>query len=281
MKIHNPIKYLPILFLSLFFLPFVRSNAIAENLNELFQTVAFLNGKKTIYKKINKNEPKPYEKISFGTGFFVRKDSLIYLVTAEHLTKDLEYDVKVTIHGPNDKPLTYDIVELSGRENKQPWIYHGEADVAILPLKPVKKIQTAIIVIEHNLLLIDDNGFFRKFRDRLLTVIGFPLALGLKGKFSPIFKSSKLASGLLRLPRGDNKIEATFFILDDPSTAGFSGAPVYAQSQIRTGMMGYSAGPFACVGLVHGTLKDNTGGKFAAIVPSYFITQTIEQYEKK
>ena len=144
-------------------------------------------------------------------------------------------------------------------------------------LKPIKKIQTAIKVLEFNLLLAGDTSF-NKFRDRLLTVIGFPLALGLNGKFSPIFKSSKAASGLLKLRRFDNKIETTFFILDDPSTAGFSGAPVYAQSEVRYGGVGFGVGPFACLGLVHGTIRDNTGGKFAAIVPSYFITQTIERY---
>ena len=94
-----------------------------------------------------------------------------------HLVKELEYDVKVTLHGPNDKPLTYNIGELSGQEQKQLWIYHGEADVAILPLKPVKKIQTAIIALEPDVLLADDNSF-NKFRDRLLTVIGFPLVNG-------------------------------------------------------------------------------------------------------
>lgn len=39
-------------------------------------------------------------------------------------------------------------------------------------------------------------------------------------------------------------------------------------------------GKLRCVGLVHGTLSDNTGGKFAAVVPSIFIFQTILEMSK-
>ena len=33
--------------------------------------------------------------------------------------------------------------------------------------------------------------------------------------------------------------------------------------------------PATCVGLVHGTISDNTGGKLAAVVPAHFIVETI------
>lgn len=287
-----PKKYLSISFLSLFFLHLVTLAAIAEDLNGLFQTVVFLHGKGIKHgkvngvdheiwiKKENEDKPKPYKQPLSGTGFFVRKESRIYLVTAEHIAKNLKYDVKATVHGPEDKPLTYNISDLSGHKKNQPWVYHGEADVAILLIKPPKKIEAVIKVLEPNLFLPDDKSF-DKFRNRLLTVIGFPLNLGLRGKFSPITKLSKSASGLFRHPRFDNKVETTFFILDDPSVAGFSGGPVYAQSEVSYGGVSLGTGPFACLGLVHGTLSDKTGGKFAAIVPSYFILETIEQYEKK
>jgi hypothetical protein len=105
------------------------------------------------------------------------------------------------------------------------------------------------------------------------------LSLGLSGKYSPITKSSKAASNLFKYKRFDKNIETTFLVLDEPSVQGFSGAPVYALSAVDFGGVGLGVGQFACIGLVHGTLPDNTGGKFAAIVPSYFIIQTIEKYE--
>lgn len=37
------------------------------------------------------------------------------------------------------------------------------------------------------------------------------------------------------------------------------------------------AGSLRCVGLVHGTVSDNTGGKMAAVVPSFFILQTLRK----
>ena len=66
-----------------------------------------------------------------------------------------------------------------------------------------------------------------------MATIGFPLELGVKDKFSPIFKIAHPVSGLFRQPRFDNNIEASFFILDDPSVAGFSGAPVFELTNER------------------------------------------------
>ena len=73
---------------------------------------------------------------------------------------------------------------------------------------------------------------------------------------------------------------STFFILEDPSVEGFSGAPVYALSGTYLGGANLNAGPFACVGLVHGAFKDKTGGKFAAITPAWLIIDAIEKSEK-
>ncbi|HSR12816.1 MAG TPA: hypothetical protein VLS90_15340, partial [Thermodesulfobacteriota bacterium] len=75
---------------------------------------------------------------------------------------------------------------------------------------------------------------------------------------------------------------STFFILDKPSVGGFSGAPVFvlpgpyfSEDKVVTGK------EIGCVGLVHGTLFDSTGGKFAAVVPSAFIAETIREAEMK
>lgn len=50
----------------------------------------------------------------------------------------------------------------------------------------------------------------------------------------------------------------------------------WKQPRIRVGDISVRQGAFSCVGLVHGTFKDPTGGKFAAIVPSSFIYQALE-----
>jgi hypothetical protein len=273
-----------------FILLFFSLGAHAENINELFQIVAYIEGKGVEHilingveceiwlKKSNEAQPIPYRKIISGTGFFVRKGTQIYLITAEHVARSLRYDVKVTVHGPEDNPITYDIKDLTGSGKEPSWFFHSEADVALLPLNPSEKFKGIIKVLEPKMFLINENEY-GQYKNRVLTTIGFPLSLGLSGKFSPFTKSSKAASNLLTHRRDDKDIETTFLILDDPSVQGFSGAPVYALSEVSLGGVAFGTGQFACIGLVHGTLFDNTGGKFAAIVPGYFIIQTIEKFE--
>jgi hypothetical protein len=280
-----------VIVLTLFILLLSSLAAQAENTNEIFHTVAFIQGKRAVerapidgveyeiwLKKSNEAQPIPYRKSISGTGFFVRKGTQIYLITAEHVAKDLKYDVKVTVHGNEDLPITYDIKDLTGSEKEPSWVFHSEADVALLPLSPSDKFIGIIKVINSNMFLMNENDY-DKYKNRVLTTIGFPLSLGLSGKFSPITKSSKAASNLFKSKRFDKNIETTFLVLDESSVQGFSGAPVYALSVIDFGGVALGTGQFACIGLVHGTLSDNTGGKFAAIVPSYFIIQTIEKYE--
>jgi hypothetical protein len=246
-------------------------------MDEVFQTVAYLQGKGEVertpiddteyeiwLKAPSEAQPRPYRKSTSGTGFFVRKGPQIYLITAEHVANSLRYDVKVTVHGPEDKPLTYGMKDLTGPGKEQSWFSHSEADVALLPLKPSEEFKGIIKVLEPNLFLTNENEY-GQYKNRVLTTVGFPLALGLSGKFSPITKSSKAASNLFRYKRFDKNIETTFLILDDPSVQGFSGAPVYALSEVSLGGVAFGTGRFACIGLVHGTLQDNTGGKFAAI----------------
>lgn len=35
--------------------------------------------------------------------------------------------------------------------------------------------------------------------------------------------------------------------------------------------------PTLCLGIVHGTISDNTGGKMAAVTPSIYILETIDK----
>ena len=65
--------------------------------------------------------------------------------------------------------------------------------------------------------------------------------------------------------------------MDDPGVAGFSGAPVFRLPSVHTGGVRVGQGAFQCVGLVHGTFSDDTGGKFAAVVPAKFIAETVRK----
>jgi hypothetical protein len=118
-------------------------------------------------------------------------------------------------------------------------------------------------------------------RDRTLTTLGFPLGIGTQEHFSPISRESKPASGLLTLARPDTHNAAVFFLLDNASIGGFSGAPLFLipNPYSSGGAMVFPATSrgASCVGLINATISDDTGGKMAAVTPSMYILETIEK----
>lgn len=235
-------------------------------------------------KPVIQNGKKVFE-TKYGTGFLVTvDDNNLFLVTAEHVAKDIKSDFHVIVRGDNDTPIDMPSEELTGTKNVT-WIAHGVEDVAVLRLHPGKDIFAKLTGHFMQTLLISSDSK-SPGRERTLVVLGFPLTLGAAGHFSPISRESKPSSGLITLPRFDTKKLAIFFLLSDPSIAGFSGAPVLltaAPYTLPSGAMVFpeTGGPTRpsthCVGIVHGTISDETGGKMAAITPSMYILETIDK----
>jgi hypothetical protein len=226
-------------------------------------------------KRSDEEKPKPHWVGLSGTGFLVMRNEGRFLVTAAHM----DVEAQATVSSANGLPLTFKLTEFCGSSKQIPWQYHEEADLAVLALKPTKPeirecFKRHFIGCE---LIMEDEEAPPRYRD--LIVIGFPLKLGIKGRFSPITKESKASSGLLPLNRFDNGKEATFFLLSDPSVAGFSGAPVLYKpgSTFQKGDGLVISKSTKIVGLVHGTISDDTGGKFCAVVPSYCVLELIKQ----
>ena len=261
----------------------------SQELSDVFPAVVFLQGNKIRHEKLDgkdveiwvkdptKVSPEPLKVPSSGSGFIVLHDSRLFLVTAQHVVADIPLDPMATLRGPNDDPLTFALSEIAA-EKPIRWTHHTEADVAVLPLTPPKAFRAVIKAVTFEQLATQDTA---PGMDLFLTTVGFPLQLGVTGKFSPIVKVSHPASAFFRYPRFDNKRETTFFILADPSVAGFSGAPVFKLPSVHVGVIASSQGVFECVGMVHGTLNDPTGGKFAAIVPARFVAETVSMAAKK
>lgn len=220
--------------------------------------------------------------LEIGSGFLVSINEKLFLVTAAHVAALMSSKASITMGVENDAARTIELTVLTGIPGDPQWVVHPVADVAALPLRPSADVR-ALLASRA----LPPSVFISKLeappRDRPLTVIGFPLGLGVVftgpgGKISPITRESKAASGLLTLPRADTKRPTEFFVLDSPSAGGFSGGPVFilpsAFSQ-GAGIVFSAATLF--VGLVHGTASDDTGGKFALVVPSAFVTQTLER----
>jgi hypothetical protein len=220
--------------------------------------------------------------LEFGSGFLVAVNERLFLVTAGHVATLMSGKASITMSVENDAAKTIGVSDLTGASGDPKWIVHAVADVAVLPLHPASDLK-ALLTSRALLPPVLISKLEAPPRDRPLTVIGFPLGLGVLftgpgGKISPVTRESKAASGLLTLPRLDTKKPTEFFVLDSPSVGGFSGAPVFILPSA------FSQGPgivFSAttlfVGLVHGTASDDTGGKFALVVPSAFVTQTLQR----
>jgi hypothetical protein len=226
----------------------------------------------------NENKFEPFLETRSGTGVLVSIENRPYLLTASHVAKQLTPSAHAVICGPGDKPLPIVLSDLVGSTAEFRWTVNPSADVAVLPittadLNVLKKLEEHCISI--SVFVSTQTG---PQRDLNLTVLGFPLNLGIGGYFSPISKTSRAASGLLSLPRFDTQTQATFFLLEDPSIGGFSGAPVFLKPGIQAygSSLGVQKG-FTYYGIVHGTLSDPIGGKLAAIIPAQYVVETLRQ----
>jgi hypothetical protein len=242
--------------------PFIISSANALKMDDLFATVAFL------------HMEMPDGKIQYGTGFFVGADTSLFLATADHVSKFLTLDSIVTVRTFGDIPQSFKLGKII--KDEAVWKSHKEADIALIELN---HDHMTLLALEKRFLIPSHMYLDKKSlpNQTKITIIGFPLALGTQDSFfSPLTRETKIASGFLKIKRGDTKQPATFFILQDPSIGGFSGAPVFenALQQTSKGWNLISAGP-RLVGLVHGTLSDDTGGKLGAITPSYQLHELI------
>lgn len=265
----------------------------AQTIDEVSSAVVYLERKEILkqniegemcevwIKKLTEQNPQPYYKRFAGTAIFVSKDAALFMVTAEHIARQMNSDAIIIIRDEGSKPYTLTLQELWNKSESISWIFHDEADVAILQLHPNSQI---IAKLKKHFLSLESlqKEIVAPEREKALSMVGFPLGLGVKEYFSPLSKEVKTSSGLLRLRRFDNRKEATFFLLSDPSVGGYSGAPIFELPGTYTkGQSLVFSSSFRCWGLVHGTISDETGGKFAAITPAAFIVQLIQRELKK
>lgn len=260
-----------------------------STINSLFSSVAFFSDTKIEKIKLEGREFEVYLKEpnsnsffaktyrQYGSGFFVNNQGSVYLVTAEHVAKSLTFNTDVVVRGENDKPINLKLKDLAINKDSLRWTNNKNADVVTLLLDINLKIFSFIKTIPTE--IIAQNRI--PLREREVTTIGFPLELGFEKHFSPISKISKPSSGLLELPRFDNNKLTEFFLLDDPSISGFSGAPVLElPTQLVYGKESVHIYTIELMGLVHGTISEKNGGGFTAITPSKYIIETINNSPK-
>jgi hypothetical protein len=216
-----------------------------------------------------------------GTGFLLsRGNDRLYLVTAKHVAVEIGFtDADSLTTGLENGMAARVPLSLFRGTNATGWLHHDKADVSVLPLEPMPQVWP--LLGNH---FMDASSFVQNTtncpsRDLTLTVVGFPLGIGWGREpgetFAPLTRKTRAASGFLE--------GATFFLLEDPSVEGYSGAPVFDLGDVlssgqRLQMGGRATG---CYGLISHTRGDNTGGKMAGVVPSKFILELIQKYESR
>jgi len=215
-----------------------------------------------------------------GSGFLVASERVGYLVTAKHVATNMGRSCGVSLRGAEGKTVTLTLSALIGVRNQQlGWIHHPDLDLSVHPILP--DTPEAIEAVRGKALPIQalKTNRLAPNRDLVLTTLGFPWGLGAELRFSPIAKESKPASGFIQ------EGIYGFFLMQDPSVSGFSGAPVFEPGDPRvvatsTNGVGVAYGGTGCWGLVSATLADISGGKMARIIPSQYLVDVIRDFEK-
>lgn len=212
---------------------------------------------------------------SVGTGSFISKGNKLFIVTAEHVANDMKTDMEVILKGKNDLPITLSLEDLTQQNTSLDWVKHNDADIAVLEVNPKQDILNTSL--QNRFLPSESVNKVKTAVDRniQLTVIGFPMGLGAQGHFSPLTFRTFASSGLLTLPRFDNKKPCTFIVLENPGVGGYSGGPVIDLSIYQNMGMQMTGNGTMIHGFLHGTISDQTGGKLAAVTPSYYLFDLI------
>lgn len=202
-----------------------------------------------------------------GTGIFVVSSGRGYLLTASHVAKSTASATYVIISDEKNQPERHEIAFFLGGVA---WIHHQTADLAYAPITPTPDNNRAL---QNRFLPIADFNLTGNLvsKDDELTSIGFPLGLGVNGYFSPLTFRTFAASSRLTLPRFDTQTPSEFIVLENPSVGGYSGCPVVDLGYVITGGATMLKGQTICHGIMHGTIKDDTGGKMAAVTPASYL----------
>lgn len=104
-----------------------------------------------------------------------------------------------------------------------------------------------------------------------LTMYGMP-DVYTELEFAPFTCDSKPASSLWVAHFDVTGSNFKCFMLDKPSTQGFSGGPVISFET--------SDNPI-CYGIIHGTRQDNTGGKLAIVVHSAYLFELLDYANRR
>jgi hypothetical protein len=207
-----------------------------------------------------------------GTGFFVATETAAFLVTAAHVAEKMDGEARLSIRNRRGRRSSIQLSQLvSPVARKVGWIVPRNTDVAVVRIpKPPAALRGRCLAASGLAL-----GRTAPSGTVELTMIGFPLGLTSEKHFAPMAKRVHAASGILPFSGEEMGDPADFFLLDQPSMGGYSGAPVFVIAGQHPETGDVSLARPRCVGLISRTISDESGGQFAAVVPSAAIRKAL------
>lgn len=205
-----------------------------------------------------------------GTGIFICKDNKAYLVTATHVARDTNFFSYIILCDKSNNPIKR---KLSSLNVTLSWVDHPIEDISALSIDIIKNKD----ILDERCFPYDQIEFNigNISRDIELTSVGFPNGLGAIGKYSPFTFRSYASSSEITMLRADTKTNAIFVCMENPSVGGYSGGPIFDLGIMKVGMMISSTGPTKLIGIMHGTIFDDTGGKIAVFSPALYLKDII------
>ncbi|MDP8221229.1 MAG: hypothetical protein P9X26_07775 [Candidatus Stygibacter frigidus] len=209
-----------------------------------------------------------------GSGTLLNYESRYFILTASHVANKMTKTAKVLFRLPEDKPEIVDLLTVVGK-NDLDWKNHKIADISMIEVYPKDERITNYFC--ENSFPLNQINFYKTLvsREADLTFLGYPV-IDLTGEhFSPLIFTGYLASGLITQLRYDTQTKCNFFFLNIPSIQGCSGSGVFFSVKKK---MYIGNKVTNLIGIVHGTKSDNTGGKLAAITPSYYVKDLLNEF---
>lgn len=209
---------------------------------------------------------------STGTGFFLAKDEYhLFLVTANHVTKDFTDNTIVHMAGTNKKIINVKLNQLKTSRNI---INHPQADISAIEINiPFYNSLNSDAMI-YPTTIISKSKIDSLSRDEELTSIGFPKGLGTNNLFEPLTFRSYPASNIIPNISLSNGYQSDIFVMENASCGGYSGCPVVDLGYKVNGFVTQTSDTYI-YGIMHGTISDNTGGKMAIVTPAYYVFDII------
>jgi len=213
-----------------------------------------------------------------GTGILFENDSKFYIVTAAHVAKLMGNNSYFVCVDSVYKPHTFSLRKNS-ISNIINWNFHKNADMAVMEIKPKNRDKYLKLHLDKwslNFSMVDTNLTLYKRLNKVIC-FGFPLIDLNKTNYAPeSIITYFVTNGSKLLKWGDNKKKISYFyLLQLPSIDGFSGGPVFEGGAIGVSNVTNNL-RIKCIGIIHGTFYDKTGGKICYVTPCYYLKDLIK-----